>query len=286
MCMQVLHIQPFVFIHIRCVLHVCIYTYICAYNIYKVYIFYILLVYYIRPCTHLLYAHIQGVAACNINGCTLHSWSGIQTGAKPLHKLWPSARVTKHWNSAETLIIDEISMISDEIFDLVANFGAKVRGNSQYFGGTQVVICGDFFQLPPVGDNDVKYCFESKIFQLLFNSTNIIILDKVYRQADGKFQSYLQQIRRGVLTLEVEQVLQTRSYFDVDNAVRLYPRNKEVDALNESKLGEICSDIHEFVAKDEYLPANKLYFDELISGIKAVHTLRLKIGMCAFTYII
>ena len=97
-----------------------------------------------------------GVAACNIRGMTIHSWSGIGIGKEPLEQLvgqvHRSREAKKRWNEADILVIDEISMLSAEMFDILLSIvGSRVRGDPRPFGGLQMILCGDFFQLPPVG---------------------------------------------------------------------------------------------------------------------------------------
>lgn len=96
-----------------------------------------------------------GVAACNIRGLTIHSWSGIGIGNLPLEQIVAqvsrSEAARKRWRDADILVIDEISMLSADMFDMISKVGSRVRADSRPFGGIQVLLCGDFFQLPPVG---------------------------------------------------------------------------------------------------------------------------------------
>ena len=97
-----------------------------------------------------------GVAACNIGGLTVHSWAGIGLGTEPLETLCTKIsrnKVTSNrWKTTRILVVDEVSMLSGELFDKLNVIGQRVRDNTgQLFGGIQVVLCGDFFQLPPGG---------------------------------------------------------------------------------------------------------------------------------------
>ena len=97
-----------------------------------------------------------GVAACNIGGMTVHSWAGIGLGTEPLEtlctKIIRNKNTSNRWKSTQILVVDEVSMLSGELFDKLNVIGQRVRDNpNQLFGGIQVVLCGDFFQLPPVG---------------------------------------------------------------------------------------------------------------------------------------
>jgi ATP-dependent DNA helicase PIF1 len=85
------------------------------------------------------------------------------TGAEPIEVLLERIRkkraTVKRWQDCQFLIIDEISMISGSFFEKLEKIAREVRGNSQPFGGIQLILCGDFFQLPPV--NDPLFCFEA-----------------------------------------------------------------------------------------------------------------------------
>lgn len=99
-----------------------------------------------------------GVAACNIQGLTVHAWAGIGIARekdlldrnKLVHQVNSKAR--SRWKNTDILVIDEISMLSAEIFDLLSFVGTQIRHDSRPFGGIQLVLCGDFFQLPPIGE--------------------------------------------------------------------------------------------------------------------------------------
>lgn len=103
-----------------------------------------------------------GIAACSINGCTLHTWAGLSAtqatalseGRLSLRELLASmsrqSDVLSRWRSTQHLVIDEISMINSSDFDVLEFLGRKLRGDERPFGGMQLIISGDFFQLPPV----------------------------------------------------------------------------------------------------------------------------------------
>eukprot|EP00041_Stephanoeca_diplocostata_P006447 m.85795 g.85795 ORF g.85795 m.85795 type:complete len:1075 (-) comp16365_c0_seq5:234-3458(-) len=122
-----------------------------------------------------------GVAAVNIGGCTIHSWAAIgigETTAADCAKIIMSRRsmkeVYERWCETHTLIIDEISMVSADLFSKVDRVGRIVRGLPHVpFGGLQVIVVGDFFQLPPV-PNKAKNCPRCSrfAFQTKKNSLN------------------------------------------------------------------------------------------------------------------
>lgn len=134
----------------------------------------------------------------------------------------------QNWRTAEILVIDEISMLSAELFDKLDAIGRYIRGGSKPFGGIQLVLCGDFFQLPPVGlGRNTHFAFEGSAWKSIFGSADImidrnyyddndlhkmfgtmILLDKVFRQKDDStFLNLLQELRQGVVSHTTAQIL-------------------------------------------------------------------------------
>lgn len=95
-----------------------------------------------------------GIAASHISGTTIHSYGGIGLGYQPveklLEKIFEKKSVIKRWIETNYLIIDELSMLNSIIFDKLEYIARKVRNNELPFGGICLILCGDFFQLPPV----------------------------------------------------------------------------------------------------------------------------------------
>lgn len=94
-----------------------------------------------------------GAAASLIGGTTLHSFAGIGTGTSPLEQcvsLASREHKAIHWRRCKILVIDEISMVDGEFFDKLEAVARAMRKNKKPFGGIQLVLCGDFLQLPPV----------------------------------------------------------------------------------------------------------------------------------------
>lgn len=128
-----------------------------------------------------------GIAACNIGGCTLHSFVGVGLGAEALPTLIAKVRknsnTIRRWQDTKVLIIDEVSMVDSDFMDKVEALARTIRRNDQPWGGIQVVLTGDFFQLPPVSKNGaVKFCFEGQSWTSTITST--IQLQQVFRQKD------------------------------------------------------------------------------------------------------
>jgi ATP-dependent DNA helicase PIF1 len=113
-----------------------------------------------------------GVAACHIGGITLHQFAGIGVGDATLERsidLASRPGSATVWRKCKHLIIDEISMVDGAYFEKIETVARKVRRNDRPFGGIQLILCGDFFQLPPVGksNNPVKFCFQTKAWTVV-----------------------------------------------------------------------------------------------------------------------
>ena len=105
---------------------------------------------------------------CNAN--TLHSWAGLGlargSSEEVVNRVIKSKFRRKNWNSVELLIIDEVSMLSEKLFNILDIIGKKIKKNQKPFGGIQIIFAGDFHQLPPIGEEDdqqsMNFCFESE----------------------------------------------------------------------------------------------------------------------------
>jgi ATP-dependent DNA helicase PIF1 len=132
-----------------------------------------------------------GLAACNIGGVTLHSFGGIGLGKEDVptlvKKIKRNPKAKSRWLKTKVLIIDEISMVDGDLFDKLEGIARAMRNNGRPFGGIQLVITGDFFQLPPVPDYDnkargAKFAFDAGTWSTAIHHT--IGLTEVFRQKD------------------------------------------------------------------------------------------------------
>ena len=159
-------------------------------------------------------------AVCAMTGCaaillncgarTLHSWSGIKLAKGEKSKVITSVLKNKKamtvWRAAKVLILDEVSMLSRKIFEIIEGIARQVRQSSSPFGGIQVVFTGDFFQLPPIGTEGEpeteQFCFESPLWNSVFSAENHVELKTMFRQTDPTYIRILQQVRYGNLDEE------------------------------------------------------------------------------------
>ena len=126
-------------------------------------------------------------------GCkakTLHSWAGIGLGNAPVDQLIFRIRQNKFlkavWKQTDILVVDEVSMLSLKLFNMLNDIGKAIRKNLRPFGGIQIIFSGDFYQLPPVGDKDEpetqQFCFESDDWNSVFHRDCQIELKKIILQ--------------------------------------------------------------------------------------------------------
>ena len=158
---------------------------------------------------------LTGTAACLIGGQTLHGWAGIGLGTGLTENIITNIRkrppFIKRWKEVDVLIIDEISMMSAELFNKLNNIAQGLRKNTNFFGGIQVVFCGDFAQLEPImpAGEKIKFCFETQEWQTYLKAQTYS-MTKVVRQHDPVFQTILNDMRMGIITQATKDILNKR----------------------------------------------------------------------------
>lgn len=230
-----------------------------------------------------------GLAACNIGGSTLHSFAGIGLGKEPyqdlLNKIKKNKRSREKWQACKVLVIDEISMISGDLFNKLDNIACSLRKSTKPFGGIQIVACGDFFQLPPVIKNDEentsRFCFSSHSWKRTMDLS--ISLTKVFRQkGDLEFIDILNDMRLGKVsdkTVEKFKELE-RPLSDEDGIIpaELFSTRTEVERANYYRLKNINEPSEIFYASDGGILTNVEQRQRLLSNFMAPEKLELKKG--------
>lgn len=193
-----------------------------------------------------------GISALNVGGQTVHSWSGIGTASKSINEIVASIKKNKtrlyNIESTDILAIDEISMLDDFTLDYLNQVLKNVLQSNKPFGGLQVILIGDFFQLPPVQlGNNRDFCFNSKTWQEL--NLEIINLKKVYRQDDEQLITALNNIREG--DISSCQIFASRNFVEPsEDCVRLYATNEEVNNYNKLRFDAIKKPAKKFYSQD------------------------------------
>ncbi len=186
-----------------------------------------------------------GIAATHIGGMTIHSWSGL--GVRDtltdydIEDLMERQYLYKRFERTKVLIIDEVSMLHHYRLDMIEWICRQMKRNEKPFGGMQVILCGDFFQLPPVTRGDVVESeFAYKAESWLASKFTICYLSEQHRQKDNIYLSILNQIRENKVSEKTIELLKTRFNKDPEYGkefTRLYTHNIDVDVINKKHLG-------------------------------------------------
>jgi ATP-dependent DNA helicase PIF1 len=225
-----------------------------------------------------------GIAATHIHGQTLHSWSGIGVrktlNRYDLDHIATTEYLSRRINKTKVLIIDEISMIDADTLDMVDMVCREVRQVPEAFGGMQVILVGDFFQLPPVTKHGerARFAFQSSAWASA--KPLVCYLSEQHRQEDQKFLSILSAIRTNTFDEMHNDYLESRliQYDDAipeDVLTRLFSHNADVDSINNAELAMLPG------AATRYTMISK-GSDALVAALKkgclSPEVLELKIG--------
>jgi ATP-dependent DNA helicase PIF1 len=261
------------------------------------------------------------VQVCALTGCaavllnckakTLHSWAGIGLATAPnleiLQKVLTNKYKKNNWLGIDILIIDEVSMLSLKLFDLLDLIGRHIKMKPDVpFGGMQLICSGDFYQLPPVGHtpDTSAFCFESANWSSTFHK--IIQLKTIFRQTDEKYTKILNQIRVGKLyksSLDCLMLQITKPLPAAFKPTILLPRRKDADEINATEMAKLggetkkykCTratetDLANQAPNNKWKQTNKMKYPEntalqadteytfLLNNIMADEELVLKIG--------
>lgn len=215
-----------------------------------------------------------GVSACAIGGTTLHSFAGVGLAEEPAQILvkklmdgkTPHLRkAAKRWRGVGLLVIDECSMLEPSFFEKLDAIARVLRSDSSPFGGIQVLLTGDFFQLPPVVRDRPCLSSFSPLPVMIFGTAawksivgdRIYVLKEAHRQRDERFLELLDNLRNGTLTQDDMKIITSKvraSGHAPDDAVKLYPTRKEVETVNEYRLSALPGEVHVFEAVDKGQP--------------------------------
>jgi ATP-dependent DNA helicase PIF1 len=228
---------------------------------------------------HVVVLAPTGMAAVQVDGETIHSFCRFNTDPawmmleqNKIHKLRDNRKI----KSIDTLVIDEISMVRSDMLDALDYFFRVNKGKMRLpFGGVQVILFGDHFQLPPVlrGDEramffekyETEYFFGAKVYPLL--QVSYTKLTKYYRQTDETFIRLLSYLRYGKANSEIVDWV-NRKLVSEDKTMKqgriiIASRNQEVTNINYKHLDELEGDVVSYravisgVFKEEMCPAEK-----------------------------
>ena len=251
-----------------------------------------------------------GLAAHHIEGGTLHRFAGIALGTAPAEFLitkirgeevpaefllvsdpfmnnnehWERTRF--RWTAVRVLVIDEVSMVDAALFDKLDHIARAVREIDQPFGGIQLVISGDFYQLPPVTpdlkDDNPRFCFEAHAWKTAIQHT--IELTRVYRQKDPKLATMLNKMREGSLSPETIATFKGLhrplriNHSNHPEPTQLFPLRRQAESANNERLWNLKTPTYTYTAKEKGTVKNEVAREKLLSNFIAPRVLHIKEG--------
>jgi len=210
--------------------------------------------YVIRNIVEALRKDQKDVALTAMTGCaalllgkgakTLHSWAGIGLGKESAQslivKIRKSFKGKKNWLGSDTLIIDEVSMMTPDLLDKLDEVGQGIKKSKKPFGGLQLILVGDMYQLPPVNraNDGHHFVFEAETWRRCIQDS--VVLRTVHRQSDPVFLKILDEARAGRLSQESIEILETRrntSWKKLEiKPTLLFTRRADVEQINMAQL--------------------------------------------------
>lgn len=229
----------------------------------------------------------------NCDATTIHRWASIGIGTRQpeeyIRTISRNKESRKRYIETDILVIDEVSMLSEKVFDLIDIIAKTIRKNDLPFGGIQLILSGDFFQLPPVctDKTDVKssrFCFMSEQWNETINSTHLFT--RSFRQQnDQLYYNILQDIRVGKVSLDITNILCERVGlpYDDDNIkpTKLYPLKNKVVQINNEELNKLDTSSVKYEIMFTYGTTQYRNYDE-IQNKKVANDLEFYIKNCKF----
>ncbi len=230
---------------------------------------------------HVSVTATTGLAATHLGGTTIHSWSGmgIHDSLSQGFADHMSKSRKEIIEKTDVLIIDEISMLHDFRLDMVDEICRAVRKKDEPFGGIQVIMSGDFFQLPPINRGDSRaggFVVNSEVWRVL--QPTICYLEEQHRQDDEVLLDILNALRAGDLRRHHAETLLARTEVfpdDLEQLTELHTVNIDVDKLNEAKLAQLDGDE---ITYEQTTTGSDMYIQSLQRSVLAPPALKLKKG--------
>ena len=221
-----------------------------------------------------------GLAATHLGGNTIHSWSGIGVSDHLPNNFFERLSKTRRdvISKTDVLIIDEISMLHDFRLDMIDKVLRTVRENDQPFGGIQLVMSGDFFQLPPVNRPNEQgggFVVYSDAWQEL--QPAVLYLERQYRQNDEQLLEILTALRTGDVRRHHVEALLARTEIEPPDGdiTELHTVNVDVDDINIQKLAELPGEERSY---QQTTTGSKIYVENLQRSVLAPENLVIKLG--------
>lgn len=202
-----------------------------------------------------------GIAAVPHSGTTLHAFAGVGLGKDSVQvlvgRVRHSKRAKKRWQRCRSLLVDEVSMIDADFLDRLDGVAKAVRASDAPFGGIQLILVGDFFQLPPP-DDSARLCFHAACWRAVVRHS--VVLHSIYRQRDDAFVTILNEMRRGRaalsaatserLTAMVVESRQSHTDNISERPLQLHPLKKHAEDENRMCLAALPGGVQRYRAVD------------------------------------
>jgi ATP-dependent DNA helicase PIF1 len=224
-----------------------------------------------------------GIAASHLGGTTIHSWSGLgildQLTEEDLKRIGGSERLAKRYNSTDVLVIDEVSMLHGQRLDMINQVAKLLRNSDAAFGGLQVILVGDLFQLPPIsrGTNQFDFAYLSNAWDEL-NLEVCYLTEQHRQQGNDSLLAFLEAMRQGELSEDHNELIRDRLEQTPGEEIvitRLYSHNVDVETINQRHLDALPGRSHAFERRTK---GGKAKLEQLTKGLLAPETLELKTG--------
>jgi DNA-binding NarL/FixJ family response regulator len=199
-----------------------------------------------------------GIAASHINGMTIHSFFGLGVKERVndglIKFLIKQKFIKNRLDRLDVLIIDEVSMISPDLFETIDRILRKFKNTEQPFGGVQVILSGDFFQLPPISKNlrEEKFIWQTFLWESA--DFKICYLKEKFRHSDTDLIKILDEIREGCVSpdsMELFESCYNREFPGNFKVTRLYTHNADVDRINEQELNRLEGEVVLFDSEND-----------------------------------
>jgi ATP-dependent DNA helicase PIF1 len=224
-----------------------------------------------------------GIAASHLGGTTIHSWSGLgildQLTEEDVKRIGGSERLAKRYNATDILVIDEVSMLHGQRLDMINQVAKVLRNSEAPFGGLQVILVGDLFQLPPIsrGSSQLDFAYLSNAWDEL--QLQVCYLTEQHRQqGNDNLLAFLEAMRRGELGEDHNELIRERLQQTPGEEIvvtRLYSHNVDVETINQRHLDALPGASHAFERRTK---GGKAKLEQLTKGLLAPETLELKEG--------
>jgi len=224
-----------------------------------------------------------GIAATHMGGTTIHSWTGMgikdSVNKGDLEELKSRKYLRDRFERTQVLVIDEVSMLNHFRLDLIDEICRYMKNVDKPFGGMQVILCGDFFQLPPIarfGEPAALFAYESEIWKKA--NFKICYLEEQHRQTDQNFLKVLNEIRKNNLSddgLKYLKDRQNKKTFQGVEPTRLHTHNIDVDLINQKELEKLSSQQREYQMESK---GRQPLVESLKKSCLAPENLKLKVG--------